>query len=109
MVAGQALILTLDVQKTGDEMRLTCQGIEALDKAVENSAAGLRIMMADGAAVPRLRDILAAEKRGRGQVSVVIAEPAREIELKLPGAWSISGKCRTAIAALPGIVEVEEI
>ena len=53
MVAGQALILTLDVQKTGDEMRLTCQGIEALDKAVENSAAGLKIMMADGDGVPR--------------------------------------------------------
>jgi DNA polymerase-3 subunit alpha len=109
MVAGQALILTLDVQKTGDEMRLTCQGIEALDKAVENSAAGLRIMLADGACVPRLRDILGAEKRGRGQVSVVIAEPAREIELKLPGAWSISGKCRTALSTLPGIIEVEEV
>ncbi len=109
MVAGQALILTIDVQKTGDEMRLTCQGIEALDKAVENSAAGLKIVLAGGDGVPKLRDLLSGERRGQGQISVVIAEPAREIELKLPGAWAISGKCRTAIGALPGILEVEEV
>ncbi|MDB5394623.1 MAG: dnaE [Rhodospirillales bacterium] len=109
MVAGQALILTIDVQKTGDEIRLTCQGIEPLDKAVENSAAGLKILIESGDGVASLRDILAREGKGRGQVSVVVTEPAREIELKLPGAWTISGKCRTAIKALPGIVEVQEL
>jgi len=109
MVAGQALILTIEVQKTGDEMRLTCQGIEPLDKAVEKSAAGLRILMYSGDGVPNLRDILAREEKGRGQVSVVVTEPAREIELKLPGAWTISGKCRAAIRSLPGIVEVQEL
>jgi DNA polymerase-3 subunit alpha len=109
MVAGQSLILTIEVQKTGDEMRLTCQGIEPLDAAVEKSAAGLKILMDSGADVASLRDILACEAKGRGQVSVVVTEPAREIELKLPGAWSISGKCRAAIKALPGIVEVLEL
>jgi DNA polymerase-3 subunit alpha len=109
MVAGQALILTIEVQKTGDEMRLTCQGIELLDKAVEKSAAGLRILIDSGDGVPNLRDILAREEKGRGQVSVVVTEAAREIELKLPGAWTISGKCRAAIRSLPGIVEVQEL
>ena len=109
MVAGQALILTIDVQKTGDEMRLTCQGMEPLDAAVEKSAAGLRIFMESGDGVVSLRDILARENKGRGQVSIVVTEPSREIELKLPGAWTISGKCRAAIKALPGIVEVQEL
>jgi DNA polymerase-3 subunit alpha len=109
MVAGQALILTIEVQKTGDEMRLTCQGLELLDKAVEKSAAGLRILMDSGDGVPTLRDILAREEKGRGQVSVVVTDAAREIELKLPGAWAISGKCRTAIRSLPGIVEVQDL
>ena len=75
MVAGQALILTIEVQKNGDEMRLTCQGIELLDKAVEKSAAGLKILMDNGAGVPSLRDILAHEGKGRGQVSIVVTEP----------------------------------
>jgi DNA polymerase-3 subunit alpha len=109
MVAGQSLILTIEVQKTGDEMRLTCQGIEPLDAAVEKSAAGLKILMDSGDGVASLRDILAREAKGRGQVSVIVTEPAREIELKLPGAWSISGKCRAAIKALPGIIEVLEL
>jgi hypothetical protein len=59
--------------------------------------------------VETLRDILAHEAKGRGQVSIVVTESAREIEVKLPGAWTISGKCRTAIGALPGIVEVQEL
>jgi DNA polymerase-3 subunit alpha len=109
MVAGQALVLTIDVQKTGDEIRLTCQGIEPLDKAVENAAAGLKIVLSAADGVPQLRDILTRDGKGRGQVNVVIAEPAREVELKLPGAWAITAKSRAAIRSLPGIVEVEEI
>jgi DNA polymerase-3 subunit alpha len=109
MAAGQGLILTLDAAKTGDEIRLTCQGIERLDKAVENSAAGLRVMLDSADGLPALRDILAREKRGRGQISILVAEPAREIELKLPGAWAISTQCRSTIRALPGVVEVQEI
>jgi DNA polymerase-3 subunit alpha len=109
MVAGQALVLTIDVQKTGDEIRLTCQGIEPLEKAVEKAAAGLRIMMDGIDGVPGLRDILAREGQGRGQVSIVVTEPAREIELKLPGAWAITEKSRAAIGALPGVVEVQEL
>ncbi len=109
MVAGQGLMLTIDAQKTGDEIRLTCQGIEPLERAVENATEGLKILLADGRAVGLLRDILAKEGRGRGNVTIVVTETAREIELKLPGAWSISGRCQAAIGSLPGIVEVQEI
>lgn len=109
MVAGQSLILTLDAAKTGDEVRLTCQGIERLDKAVENSAAGLRITLDDPAAVPRLRDVLGLEKKGRGQISIVINEPTREIELKLPGAWTISAQSRAALRVAPGVVEIQDV
>jgi DNA polymerase III subunit alpha len=65
--------------------------------------------MDSGDGVAALRDILAREEKGRGQVSIVVTEPAREIELKLPGAWMITGKCRAAIKSLPGIVEVQEL
>jgi DNA polymerase-3 subunit alpha len=109
MVAGKALILTLDVQKTGDEMRLTCQGIEPLDKAVENAAAGLRIMLSGPDGVPALRDVLTREGKGRGQISLVVAEPGREIELAIPGAWAITAKGRAAIRTLPGVVEVQDV
>ncbi len=109
MVAGQGLVVTVDADNRNGETRLTCQGIERLDKAVENSAAGLRILLDRTDAVAGLRRVLAGEKRGRGEISVVIAEPAREIELKLPGAWAISGQGRNAIRALPGIVEVQEV
>jgi DNA polymerase-3 subunit alpha len=109
MVAGQGLILTIDVQKTGDEMRLTCQGIEALDKAVDKAAAGVKILLDKPDGIPALRELLAAEGRGRGQITLVVTEPGREIELKLPGNWAVTARCRAAVKSLPGIVEVQEI
>lgn len=109
MSPGQGVILTIDVQKTGDEVRLTCQGIEALERAVENAAAGLRIFLKAADGVPALRETLAREGRGRGQVSVVVLEAAREVELKLPGAWAVTGRGRAAIKSLPGVVEVHEV
>ena len=109
MTAGQALILTVEVQKTGDEVRLTCQGIEPLEKAVANAAAGLRIVLDGGESVPALRDTLAREPRGKGQVMVIVREPDREVELRLPGAWAISARGRAAIEAMKGVVETAEI
>jgi DNA polymerase-3 subunit alpha len=109
MTAGQAVILTIDVQKTGDEVRLTCQGIEALEPAIENAAAGLRILLSAADGVPGLQEILTREGRGRGQVTAIVMEEAREIELRLPGAWSVTGRGRAAIKSLPGVVEVQEV
>jgi DNA polymerase-3 subunit alpha len=109
MVAGQGLVLTVDVDTRNGDNRLTCAGLERLDKAVENAAAGLRILVDRPDAIARLREILSAEKKGRGEINVVITEPAREIVLKLPGAWAVSGQGRSAIRALTGVVEVAEI
>ena len=109
MNAGQALVLTVEVQKTGDELRLTCQGIEVLEKAIANAAAGLRIVLASGAGVAALRDTLAREPKGKGQVSVIVRDSAREVEMRLPGAWAISPKGRAAIEAMTGILETAEI
>ena len=109
MNAGQALVLTVEVQKTGDELRLTCQGIEVLEKAIANAAAGLRIVLASGAGVVALRDTLAREPKGKGQVSVIVRDSAREVEMRLPGAWAISPKGRAAIEAMTGILETAEI
>jgi len=109
MSAGQSLILTIDVQKTGEEVRFTCQGIEPLEQAVENAAAGLRVFLSAADGVGGLREVLAREGRGRGQISIVVMEPQREIELKLPGAWAVTGRGRAAIKSLPGIIEVQEV
>lgn len=46
---GNAVLLTVDVQLNGEEIRLTCQEIKPLEEAVASVSAGLRVVLRDPA------------------------------------------------------------
>jgi DNA polymerase-3 subunit alpha len=106
---GQAVLVSVDGRLDGDQVKLLAQSVEKLEDAVANSAAGLRIVLSDPAALETLRKTLDG-KRGRGRVTLVVPMPDEsEAEVTLPGAYSIAGGLRDAIGSLPGISQVEEI
>jgi DNA polymerase-3 subunit alpha len=106
---GQAVLVSVDGRLDGDQVKLLAQSVEKLEDAVANSAAGLRIVLSDPAALEALRKTLDG-KRGRGRVTLVVPMPDEsEAEVTLPGAYSIAGGLRDAIGSLPGISQVEEI
>ena len=83
---------------------------KALDDAVAQAAAGLKIFVADPTTLPSLKSILDRQGRGRGKVSLVLdVGPAREVEVKIPGAWAINAAARAAIKAIPGVVDVHDV
>src|SRR6266404_5603112 len=106
---AQAVLIPADGRLDGEQVKLTAQSVEKLDDTVANSAAGLRIVLSDPAALETLRKTLDG-KRGRGRVTLVVPMPDEsEAEVTLPGAYSIAGGLRDAIGSLPGISQVEEI
>ena len=113
---AQAVLVTADGRLDGEQVKLTAQSVEKLDDAVANSAAGLRIVIADTApstapqaALEALRKSLEG-KRGRGRVTLVVPMPDEsQAEVTLPGSYSIAGGLRDTIGSLPGIALVEEI
>ncbi|OLD92277.1 MAG: DNA polymerase III subunit alpha [Alphaproteobacteria bacterium 13_1_20CM_4_65_11] len=106
---GQPLIVTVDVRREDESLRLTVQKIEPLDTIVAQAAAGLRIFVAEAEALPRLKSVISREAGGRGRVTVVLDLPSREIEVALPGGFRIDPKIRAAVKSLPGIIDVHEI
>jgi DNA polymerase III subunit alpha len=106
---GQPLIVTIDVRREDESLRLTVQKIEPLDTIVAQAAAGLRIFVAEAEALPRLKSVISREAGGRGRVTVVLDLPSREIEVALPGGFRIDPKIRAAVKSLPGIIDVHEI
>ena len=107
--AGQAVLISCDGRLDGEQVKLTAQSVEKLEDAVANSAAGLRIVISDPAALEALRKSLDG-KRGRGRVTLVVPMPDEsEAEVTLPGTYSIAGGLRDTIGSLPGISQVEEI
>src|SRR5437762_2172436 len=106
---GQPLIVTVDVRREEESLRLTVQKIEPLDAVVSHAAAGLRIFVGEAEALPRLKSVIAREAGGRGRVTVVLDLPSREIEVALPGGFRVDPRIRAAVKSLPGIVDVHDI
>jgi hypothetical protein len=106
---GQPLIVTVDVRREEESLRLTVQKIEPLDTIVAQAAAGLRIFVSEAEALPRLKSVISREAGGRGRVTVVLDLPSREIEVALPGGFRVDPRIRAAVKSLPGIVDVHDI
>src|SRR5712691_6615423 len=107
--SGQPLIVTLDVRREEESLRLTAQKIEPLDGVVAQAAAGLRVFVSEIEALPRLKSLIGREAGGRGRVTVVLDLPRNEVELALPGGFRVDPRIRAAVKSLPGIVDVHDI
>jgi DNA polymerase-3 subunit alpha len=108
--SGQPLLVTADVRTEGDTMRLTAQRFEALDKVAASAVAGLKVVLGEGAALAPFKAMMAGEGGGRGRVSVVVPlESQREVEIALPGGFKVTPRLAASVAAIPGVIEAQEI
>jgi DNA polymerase III subunit alpha len=107
---GQPLIVTVDVRSEEQNLRLTAQKIEPLDKVVAHAAAGLKVFIGAEEALARLKGLFQREATsGRGRITVVLDLPESEVEIALPGGFRVDPKIRAAVKSLPGIVDVHDI
>jgi DNA polymerase-3 subunit alpha len=107
---GKAIVLTVDIQLNGEDVRLTCQEVRPLEDEVARAAEGLQIVLQDAGAVQPLRGILDQIGRGRGRISIVVeTDPMKEVEVQLPGAYAVSARSRAAIKALSGVADVVDL
>jgi len=108
--AGKSVLVKADA-RIEDEggIRLTVSRIEALDKAVSGTAAGLKIYLRDTAPIPHISEMIAKERPGRGKVKIVVDTDEEEVELALSKTYNISPDFRAAVKSLPGIVDARDI
>ncbi len=119
---GTPLLVTCDARLEGDTVRLTAQAIEPLDEAAARAPGGLKIYLAGaalaegGAALEKLSDVIQAQGRGRGRVSLVVdivgdgeGAPEREVEIRLQGGYEISPAAVATLHDLPGVRAVREV
>jgi DNA polymerase-3 subunit alpha len=109
---GAAVAITVRAKAKDGEVRFFGDSAEPVAKAVENVVAGLRVHLA-----PRSAEIEALKKRLEGVVNprggeiVLVAGvgAGREVELKLPGRFTLDGAVRGAIKTAPGVVFIEDL
>jgi DNA polymerase-3 subunit alpha len=107
---GRALLLSVDIRSEEDNLRLMVNTVEPLDRAVANTAAGLRIFLRDQGAVNSLQKVLATAGKGKGKVELALDVPDRswEVAVTLPGRYAVSGAVRNAVTAIPGVLAVHD-
>jgi DNA polymerase-3 subunit alpha len=104
---GAAVLVALQANVDGEDVRARIMTVEALDKAASRIQKGLRVVLRDAAPLESIAKRLSA--RGEDEIFLVLPTGAGEVELKLPGKYQASPQVAAALKALPGIANVEHV
>jgi DNA polymerase-3 subunit alpha len=108
--SGVPLLATVDVQRWNEGFRLTAQDIQPLDEAAARAAAGLRVFLRDESPLGSLASVFRDHgENGRGRIHLLLEADDREIEMDLPGGYAISAAVRSAVKAIPGVIDVQDL
>ena len=109
---GKSVCIKVRAKAKDGEVRFFGDEAEPIEKAIENAVAGLKVHM-----VPRSAEIEALKKRLEGVVNsrggeiilIAAVEGGREVELKLPGRFTLDASVRGALKTAPGVSFVEDL
>ncbi|HUX80585.1 MAG TPA: DNA polymerase III subunit alpha [Alphaproteobacteria bacterium] len=95
---GAALLVTVSAQLTDDVVRLTCQGVESLEKAADGGVFTLSVYTEDQ--IASLQKLL--EKATPGKAKIVLRMKVQEsiVTLALPSFYGLSPDLRTCLREL---------
>jgi DNA polymerase III subunit alpha len=109
---GKAVAITVRAKASDGEVRFFGDSVEPVEKAVESVVAGLRVHLAyQSAEVLALKKRLEGVTNPRGGEVILVAglDGGREVEVKLPGRFTLDGAVRGAIKTAPGVTFVEDL
>jgi len=109
---GKAVLLKVRAKSRDGEVRFFGDDAEPLDKAVEHVAASLRVHLSPHSTeieALKTRLLGAATQRGGEVVLVAGLGGGREVELKLPGFYSLDAALRGALKTAPGVAYLEDV
>jgi DNA polymerase-3 subunit alpha len=106
---GAVVLVTLQGTVEGEDVRARIVTVEPLDQAANRVQKGLRIFLRDHAPLASLAQRLAVKGEGEVSLVVMLDSERSEVEVKLPGRYSVSPQIAGAIKAIPGIVSVEHL
>jgi DNA polymerase-3 subunit alpha len=104
---GAAVLLGLQANVDGEEVRARIVSVEPLDVAATRIQKGLRIVLRDDRALPAIAERL--RSKGDFEVTFVLVTGLGEVELKLPGKYALSWQSAGALEKVPGVVAVERV
>ncbi|MBP7704890.1 MAG: DNA polymerase III subunit alpha [Caulobacter sp.] len=109
---GKAVLVKIRAKCRDGEVRFFGDDAEPLDKAVENVAASLRVHVSPQSTeieALKRRLLQAATAKGGEVVLVAGLGGGKEVELKLPGFYTLDASLRGALKTAPGVAYLEDV
>ena len=108
MEPGNAVVVGVEIERTGEEVKLRAQSVRSVDDVVKDTGAGLKVFVEEKESLEAVKSRLA--EKGKGLVSLVLmCGGGREVELRLKDRYKVTPQIRGAIKSVPGVVEVRDI
>ncbi len=105
---GRAVVLRVEADVEGEEVKLRLQGVEALDKAAATITQGIQIFMRDASAIANIAKRLQTGGRSPARVTLML-EGGREVEIGLGSKFNINPQIKGAVRAMDGVVDVQDL
>ncbi|MBO0711927.1 MAG: DNA polymerase III subunit alpha [Acetobacteraceae bacterium] len=107
---GSNVLVTAELRREDEALRITAQNIVALSEAAGAIGAGLRVWLERSEAVEPMSALLRREGRGKGRVILIPRlDPDQRVEIALPGGFNVSPRLAEALQVVPGIERVETL
>jgi DNA polymerase-3 subunit alpha len=105
---GKPVIVTVEADIDGDDVKLRLQKVEVLDKTAATIASGLTIFIRDTAPLDSIAQRLV--NGGRAPVRLILqTEQGREIEMALGNRFTVTPQIKGALKAIPGVLDVQDL
>lgn len=105
---GTPVMVRLEGELDGENMRTRILSVEALDRAAARVQHGLRVRLGSMIELEALKDRLPGQ--GKGEIIFVLSldEMEREVEMTMPGQFNVGPREASKLRNLQGVLEVQE-
>jgi DNA polymerase-3 subunit alpha len=105
---GKAVLLRVEADVDGEEVRLRLQGVEELEKAAAQITSGLTIFVRDTKPLDSIAQRLA--NGGKAPVKLILQlDHGREVEVILGNKFTVTPQIKGAIKAISGVIDVRDL
>jgi len=115
---GSTVVLSVEATMEAETLKLLARSVQPVDVAVADAgAAGLKVRLAEGAALPELAELLdrhreqQVARKARGPLWFCIPDPMSGdlIEVEIGRDLPVTPRLRGELRVLPGILDVEDV
>ena len=105
---GKSVIIRVEADLDGEEVKMRLQAVESLDKAAASVVQGVQIFIRDESSLQSISKRL--QKGGKAPVLLTLmADGGREVDISLGNGFVMSPQIRGALKAVHGVVDVHDL